>query len=134
MCLFTIDHPIADNDLKRAESMSFVSFIESLIPEPRKPIYSFRLVESSAVFKFRKLCPYCKGDLTYRVTGWVEDDFGLWCADLIECDCSTMPDLEGDTQTFNTWVKRHTTLPYSIQLPVDIKVQEWINKRVRFLL
>lgn len=114
--------------------MSLTSFIESLIPEPRKPVYSFRLVESDTKFKFRKLCPYCKGNLTYRVTGWVQDDFGLWSADLIECDCSTMPDIEGDSDVFNEWVRRHTILPYSIQLPVDIKVQQWINKHVRFIL
>jgi len=40
------------------------------------PEISIKTVPEDKEFKFKGLCPYCKGDLTYRVTGWIEDDNG----------------------------------------------------------
>lgn len=93
---------------------------------------SFRIVSDKKEFKFKCLCPYCGGDLTYRCDGWVEDDNGQWMVDSMTSECSTEPDIESDE--WEDWFSNHSDMPYVYQLPVDMRVQDWINERYRFAL
>lgn len=94
-------------------------------------IGGFSIVPQDKEFKFKKLCPYCKGDLTYTVNGWEQDDNGLWMADSFDMDCSTEPDME-DEDEWNDWFNNHSEMPYVHQLPVDERVKEFINSKYRF--
>lgn len=93
-------------------------------------IGGFFLVPEDKEFKFKKLCPYCKGDLTYRCNGWEQDDNGLWMADSFDVDCSTEPDME--SEEWEDWMQQHSEMPYVYQLPVDERVKDFINKKYRF--
>ena len=111
---------------------------ENLSNEALQPIFrvgavfgGFSIVSQHKEFKFKKLCPYCKGDLTYTANGWVQDDNGLWMADSFDMDCSTEPDMEDDDE-WNDWFNNHSEMPYFYQLPVDERVKEFINSKYRF--
>jgi hypothetical protein len=110
---------------------------------------TFKIVEAEKEFKFKKLCPYCKGNLTYVANGWDADtetkyprklkkalkkkyNWPLWIATTFDCDCSTMPDFESDE--FDDWMNWHSEMPYVHQLPVDQQVERYIKKRYRFNL
>lgn len=80
-------------------------------------IGGFFLVSEDKEFKFKNLCPYCKGNLTYRCNGW-------------DIECSTKPDMESDD--WEDWIHQHSEMPYVYQLPVDEKVKDFINKKYRF--
>lgn len=90
------------------------------------------MVKEDREFKFKNLCPYCQGNLTYRCTGWEEDDNGAWMADTIDSDCSTMPDF--DSEEWEEWFNQHSDMPYVYQLPVDERVKAFINSKYRFEL
>jgi hypothetical protein len=92
----------------------------------------FKLVKEDKEFKFKGLCPYCEGDLTYRANGWEQDENNLWKADSFDMDCSTEPDIDSDE--WEDWFQQHSDMPYVYQLPVDEKVKAAINKNYRFLL
>jgi len=94
-------------------------------------IGGFSIVPQDKEFKFKKLCPYCKGDLTYTANGWEQDDNGLYMADSFDIDCSTEPDME-DEDEWNDWFNNHSEMPYVHQLPVDERVKEFINSKYRF--
>ena len=94
-------------------------------------IGGFSIVPQDKKFKFKKLCPYCKGDLTYTANEWEQDDNGLWMADSFDMDCSTVPDME-DEDEWNDWFNIHSEMPYVHQLPVDERVKEFINSKYRF--
>ncbi len=102
-------------------------------PANAKPrvIGGFVVVSQDKEFKFKKLCPYCHGDLTYTANGWEEDDNGLWMADSFDMDCSTEPDMDNEDD-WNDWFNNHSEMPYVYQLPVDEKVKDFINKKYRF--
>lgn len=92
-----------------------------------------QIVSSYKVFKFKGLCPYCGGDLTYRCTAWVQDDNGHWKSDgSFDFSCSSEPDIDSDD--WKEWEAIHTVMPYVHQLPVDVRVTEWINERYRFAI
>jgi hypothetical protein len=93
-------------------------------------IGGFVIVSEDKEFKFKKLCPYCKGDLTYRANGWEKDDNDLWMADSFDMDCETMPEL--DSEEWEDWFQSHCEMPYVYQLPVDEAVKKYINKKYRF--
>ncbi len=94
---------------------------------------SFTIIAFNHQFKFKSLCPYCKGDLTYECDGWDEDDNGQWESDgSFSIDCSTEPDMDSDD--WEDWMQSHSEMPYVHQLPIDISVQKWINSRYRFRL
>lgn len=101
-------------------------------PNDSKPfvIGGFFLVSKDKEFKFKNLCPYCKGNLTYRCNGWEQDENGLWMADSFDMECSTEPDVESDE--WEDWMQQHSEMPYVYQLPVDEKVKDFINKKYRF--
>ena len=92
----------------------------------------FKLVSEDKEFKFKGLCPYCGGDLTYHCEGWEQDDDGTWLADCMQSECSTEPDM--DSEEWEDWMSQHSDMPYVNQLPVDERVKDWINKRYRFIL
>lgn len=92
---------------------------------------SFVLVEEDKEFKFKELCPYCKGNLTYRCTGWEQDHNGMWMADHLDCECSNEPSMDNEDE-WEEWLQQHSKMPYVYQLPVDIQVKEFINKKYRF--
>ena len=94
-------------------------------------IGGFSIVPQDKEFKFKKLCPYCQGDLTYTANGWEQDDNGLWMADSFDMDCSTEPDMENEDE-WNDWFNNHSDMPYVNQLPVDKRVKEFINSKYRF--
>ena len=91
------------------------------------------VVPQDKEFTFKKLCPYCQGDLTYRANGWEEDENGLYIADSFDMDCSTEPDME-DEDDWNDWLNNHSEMPYVHQLPVDEAVKKHINSKYRFKL
>ena len=105
-------------------------------------VSGFIIVPANHSFTFKKLCPYCAGDLTYTVQSWIEDDKilfkGLFMADnIFDVDCSKMPEMiESSRQTtaWQHWFNRHSTLPYIHQLPVDMQVLKFINEKYRFEL
>jgi hypothetical protein len=94
---------------------------------------SFQLVDEGKEFRFKKLCPYCKADLTYEAEGWVQDDNGQWMADSLDVKCHSEPDME-DGEAWEEWLRVHSEMPYVHQLPVDTQVLNWINERYRFKL
>jgi hypothetical protein len=89
-----------------------------------------KVVTSDKEFKFKGLCPYCGGDLTYHVEGWEQEEDGTWTADCITSECSTMPSFR--SRKFDDWMNQHSDMPYVNQLPVDERVKRWINERFRF--
>lgn len=93
-------------------------------------IGGFSIVPEDKEFKFKGLCPYCQGDLTYRCNGWEQDENGLWMADSFDMECSTEPDME--SEEWEDWMDNHSDMPYVHQLPVDERVKASINKRYRF--
>jgi hypothetical protein len=93
-------------------------------------IDGFSIVAEDKEFKFKGLCPYCQGDLTYRCNGWEQDENGLWMADSFDMECSTEPDME--SEEWEDWMDNHSDMPYIHQLPVDERVKASINKRYRF--
>lgn len=117
-----------------ANFVRFVNEIPSVgIIQFQKPRKVFILIPSDKTFKFKKLCPYCKGDLTYTCNGWEEDDYGDWISDgSFDVECSTMPDIE--SEEWDEWMEQHSDMPYVNQLPVDNAVKRYINKKYRFLI
>lgn len=93
---------------------------------------SFIFVPADKTFTFKGLCPYCKGDLTYHTEGWEQQDDGTWTANCLQSDCSTEPPIESDE--WEDWFAGHSDMPYVYQLPVDQKVEKYINKRYRFVM
>jgi hypothetical protein len=93
-------------------------------------IGGFSIVPEDKEFKFKGLCPYCQGDLTYRCNGWEQDENGLWMADSFDMECSTEPDME--SEEWEDWMDNHSDMPYVHQLPVDERVKASINKHYRF--
>lgn len=92
---------------------------------------SFSIVPEDKEFKFKKLCPYCNGDLTYRCNGWEQDDNGLWMADSFDMECSSEPNMDEEDE-WEEWMQQHSDMPYVNQLPVDEKVKRYINGKYRF--
>lgn len=89
------------------------------------------IVRDDKEFKFKNLCPYCGGNLTYVCNGWEQDDKGRWMADSFDVDCSNEPDnMESDE--WEEWLNIHSDMPYVRQLPVDTRVKEFINNKYRF--
>ena len=92
------------------------------------------IVPDTKTFTFKGLCPYCKSDLTYCVTGWeFDEETGLWIADTLESECDSEPSYIG-SEEWNEWLNSHLDLPYVYQLPVDQSVLAFINKKFRFKL
>ena len=91
------------------------------------------MVDSTHVFKFAKLCPYCDGDLHYQATEWADDGSGLWMAETIESTCSQEPDIF-DNEEWEFWLQTHTDMPYVHQLPIDERVLKHINDNYRFYI
>jgi hypothetical protein len=97
--------------------------------QPTQP-HQFKMVNENHKFKFKNLCPYCKGNLTYEANGWEQDDNGLWMADSFDMECSTEPEM--GSQEWEDWLSNHSEHPYIYQLPVDERVKEHINENYRF--
>lgn len=130
--------------IKKADKSSFVGTtaerstnadVQHVSQPIAKPdvIGGFVMVSEDKEFKFKKLCPYCKCDLTYTANGWEQDDNGLWMAASFDMDCSTEPDME-DEDEWDDWFNNHSEMPYVHQLPVDEAVKEYINSKYRFTL
>ena len=98
-------------------------------PKPNV-IGGFVMVPQDKEFTFKKLCPYCQGNLTYTADSWEEDDNGLWVGDHYDMRCSTEPEL--DSEEWDDWFQSHCEMPYVYQLPVDEKVIKYINSKYRF--
>lgn len=93
---------------------------------------AYKIVPADKEFKFRNLCPYCGGHLTYHAEGWEEDEDGLWWAYSLASECSNEPDIF--SEEWDEWLRIHSDMPYVHQLPVDNKVEEWLKERYRFQL
>jgi len=91
-----------------------------------------KIVSENKQFKFKGLCPYCGGNLTYVAFGWEQDENGLWAADSFDVECSTEPNM--DSEEWEDWMQQHSDMPYVNQLPVDKAVEAWIKERYRFNL
>jgi hypothetical protein len=98
----------------------------------KKHNMKYHLVPEDKEFTFKKLCPYCKGDLTYRPNGWEQDDEGLWMADGFDVECHSMPSFK--SKKFAEWMREHSEMTYVHQLPIDEAVKEKINAKYRFVL
>lgn len=48
------------------------------------------------LFRMKNPCPYCGGKITFRATGWVQEEDGTWSADMGDLECSTEPDIDSD--------------------------------------
>lgn len=94
---------------------------------------NFIMVPSDKEFKFKKICPYCGADMTYHCEGWEEDENGLWKAEYVTGDCASEPEMENEEE-WDNWFSTHSDMPYVYQLPVDIKIMNFINKKYRFKL
>lgn len=94
-------------------------------------IGGFTIVREDMEFKFKELCPYCRGNLYYTCNGWEQDKNGLWMADSFDMNCSNEPD-DMESDEWEEWLNNHSDMPYVIQLPVDTKVKAYVNKRYRF--
>ena len=92
---------------------------------------NFKIVPEDHPFVFKKLCPYCKGNLTYVCNGWEQDDNGLWMADSFDMECSKEPN-NVEAEEWEFWIQQHSEMPYVYQLPVDEKVKAFINRKYRF--
>jgi hypothetical protein len=90
----------------------------------------FILVKEDKEFKFKNICPYCSGDLTYVANGWEQDENDFWKADCFDMECSSEPNVE--SEEWEDWMRQHSDMPYVNQLPVDEKVKEYINSKYRF--
>ena len=93
-------------------------------------IGSFIIVPQDKEFKFKNLCPYCKGKLTYTCNSWEQDDKGLWMAEGFNMVCETEPEI--DSEDWEDWFQSHCEMPYVYQLPVDERVKDFINNKYRF--
>lgn len=60
---------------------------------------------------------------------WTEENDG-WVAEQLEIDCDNEPDIESDE--WDLWMHNHSDMPYVYQLPVNIMVENYINKNFRF--
>lgn len=89
-----------------------------------------KVVGHDAEFRFEGACPYCGGDLIYRIDGGYEDteNPGLWIPE-VSSECVTSPDLDSDE--FDEWLEAHSVMPYVHQLPVDQRIQKQIALEYR---
>lgn len=78
------------------------------------------------------VCPYCEATVTVTPEGWSQNEDGSWSLDNGHADCAAEPDMEDDEEAWEEWLAQHSVEPYSIQLPVDLKVTAWINEHFRF--
>lgn len=91
----------------------------------------FKVVDDpDHVFKFKQPgCPICNGKISVTVTGWERDKWG-WIPVDIEIECTTAPDI--DNEEWEEWHTWHYQQPYSDWLPLQIRIEEWMRKKVRF--
>lgn len=93
-----------------------------------------KLVPKHHIFKIPTslaVCPYCNPKLYASCEAWTENDEGEWLADSITVDCETEPDIDSDE--WREWFDSHSDMPYVYQLPVNVKIENWINSNFRFL-
>jgi hypothetical protein len=91
-----------------------------------------KIVPNGHEFKFKKLCPYCGADLVYVATGWTKHPAkNFWKAEGLESRCLQMPD-EMMSEEWDEWMNQHSYMTYVYQLPVDNKVEKYINAKFRF--
>lgn len=76
------------------------------------------------------VCPYCYSPLSVAFEEWVEDSSGYLMANNCIVECHAEPDTE--SEEWSDWFDRHSYMPYVYQLPVDLKVLNWINENYRF--
>lgn len=93
-----------------------------------------RIVDEYKKFKFKGLCPYCGGDLTYMATDWQKHPAKLfWKPIQLESQCSNEPE-DMMSEEWNEWMQQHSDMPYVHQLPVDERVRRFIEVNYRFRL
>lgn len=73
------------------------------------------------------VCPYCGDGLTAEITGEYEEDDGTRVIDEIMMECDSEPDL--DSRDWHEWLAVHSDMPYVNWLPVEMKVQRWLNRQ-----
>lgn len=64
----------------------------------------FRLVTPDKVFRMKNPCPYCGGKISFKATGWVQEDDG-WAADMGDVYCDSEPDIDSDE--WDDWCSLH---------------------------
>jgi hypothetical protein len=85
-----------------------------------------------------RLCPYCGGKLAVSFSAWTQQNNGEWCADGVELDCTTEPELpegvfeDDPTSRWYEWLMQHSDMPYVYWLPATVEVEKWVNKTYRF--
>ena len=90
-----------------------------------------KIVSESKKFRFKKLCPYCGGDMIFQATSFIKHPSKqFWKADSLEGDCVTAPDFE--SSDFYDWLYQHSYMPYVHMLPIQIKVEKYISENYRF--
>jgi len=62
-------------------------------------------------FRMKKPCPYCGGKITFRATGWVQEDDGTWAADMGDMECSNEPGIDSDE--WDEWNAEHGAHDYN---------------------
>lgn len=89
-------------------------------------------VSENKKFEFKDKCPYCGSGLTVYVDGWVLEDDDKWKADSLNIECDTYPGFE--SEEYYEWIEKHTYLPYTYWMPLEIELLKWINERYEFLM
>lgn len=93
----------------------------------------YKIVKSDTVIKVPKgvaVCPICGARLYADTEEWEEDDYGMWRASNPKTTCAKEPDI--DSRKWNEWHRWHYSMPYVDWLPVDMKVQKWMDRTYRF--
>ena len=76
------------------------------------------------------VCPYCGAALFVQCEQWSQQDDGSWAADNVHADCTGETDV--GTPQWEEWLDSHSQMPYVYKLPVDMKVEKWVNEHYRF--
>jgi hypothetical protein len=89
------------------------------------------------------VCPYCDGEVALfaECSSWSECQDGTWKAETIELDCTNQPEIEEGLKgaalrkaraELNHFIDQHCVMPYVYWLPVQQRVELWINSTFRF--
>jgi hypothetical protein len=99
----------------------------------KKPKYSpFKLIPDDHIFKAKKPCPYCNGEITCSATGWEGTEDGTWIASDLEIECGNEPDLD-EEEAWNEWDREHGSCDHNEAWhDLHERLKTAINAKFRF--
>lgn len=77
------------------------------------------------------VCPYCNAELIVGIDEFSQEKPQEWKASSVCVQCLSEPDL--DSPEWDYWLAQHSVMPYVYQLPVDLKVIDWLNHTYTFM-